>query len=246
MGGLMTFRPLLAGPVAIALASMLCLAVVSPALGDDDDYPTLKTWVTDNANVLLLQEELDIEALCIEVFEEKGAEIAVLTVNTTQPDEISMFALRTFEKNPLGQLGKDDGVLVMVSTDDRSWRIEVGYGLEGVLPDSLVGNIADKYLVPDLERGDYYSGLLYTVAFLGREILDHYGEGEPSEDDGDPYPISWLPLTWGHLILVIVIFVIIALLTGGRGLWLGSLFYGSGSRRWGGGRSGGGGARGKW
>ena len=237
---------MLAGLVAIALAMLLLLTASSPVLAEDDEYPTLMNWVTDNANVLLLQEELDIEALCIEVFEEKGAEIAVLTVNTTHPDEISMFALRTFEKNALGQEGKDDGVLLMVSTDNRAWRIEVGYGLEGVLPDSLVGNIADKYLVSDLERGDYYSGLLYTVAFLGREILDHYEEGEPPEDDGDQYPISWLPLTWGQLILVIVIFVVIALLTGGRGLWLGSLFSGSSGRRWGGGRSGGGGARGKW
>ncbi|NIP37021.1 MAG: YgcG family protein, partial [Thermoplasmata archaeon] len=69
---------------------------------------------------------------------------------------------------------KDDGVLVMLATDDREWRIEVGYGLEGVLPDILVNQIAEKYLVPDLERGDYYTGLLYTVAFLGREILDNY------------------------------------------------------------------------
>jgi len=224
----------------------LLLAAASPVLAEDDDYPTLKYWVTDNANVLLIGEELDIEALCVEVFEEKGAEIAVLTVNTTAPDDISMYALRTFEKSALGQEGKDDGLLVMVSTDDRGWRIEVGYGLEGVLPDSMVGSIADTYLVPDLERGDYYSGLLYTVAFLGRQILDHYEEGESTEEDGDPYPISWLPLTWGQLILVIVVFVAIALLTGGRGLWLGGLFSGSGGRRWGGGRSGGGGARGRW
>jgi uncharacterized protein len=215
-------------------------------MADDDEYPTLRYWVTDDAGVLLTGEELEIEALCLEVFNEKGAEIAVLTVNTTAPDEISMFAVRTFEKNALGQEGKDDGVLVMVATDDREWRVEVGYGLEGVLPDILVNQIAEKYLVPDLERGDYYNGLLYFVAFLGREILDNYEEGEKPDDDGDPYPISWLPLTWGQLILVVVVFIVIALLTGGRGLWLGSLFYGSGGRRWGGGRSGGGGARGRF
>jgi uncharacterized protein len=242
----MTSRRLLTGPVAIALAMLLFLTAASPVNAEDDDYPTLKYWVTDNANVLLYEEELDIETLCIEVFEKKGAEIAVLTVNSTAPDDISMFALRTFEKNALGQEGKDDGLLVMVSTDDRSWRIEVGYGLEGVLPDSLVGSIADDHMKPFLLEGDYYSGLLYTVAYLGEEILDHYEEGEPPKDDGDPYPISWLPLTWGQLILVVVIFIIIALLTGGRGLWLGSLFYGSGGRRWGGGRSGGGGARGRY
>jgi uncharacterized protein len=233
-------------PVAIAMAMMVLITGASPSLADEDDYPTLKYWVTDNANVLLMAEELDIETLCIEVFEEKGAEIAVLTVNTTAPDDISMYAFRTFEKNSLGQEGKDDGVLIMVSTDDRSWRIEVGYGLEGVLPDILVWQIANDYLIPELDEGDYYEGLLYTVAFLGREILDNYQEGKPPKDDGDPYPISWLPLTWGQLILVVVIFLAISIFTGGRGLWLGGLFYGSGGRRWGGGRSGGGGARGKW
>ena len=242
----MRTRRLPAGPIAIALASSLLIAAAAPVLADDDDYPTLQYWVTDLANVLLTEEELDIEALCIEAYQKRGAEIAVLTVNSTAPDDISMYALRTFEKNKLGQEGKDDGVLVMVTTDDRSWRVEVGYGLEGVLPDSLVGNLADTYLVPDLERGDFYSGLLYMVAFLGREILDNYEEGEPPEDDGSPYPISWLPLTWGQLILVIVIFIAIAVITGGRGLWLGGLFSGSGGRKWGGGRSGGGGARGRF
>lgn len=242
----MSPRPPAAGPVALAMAALILLAASSVVLADVEDYPTLKYWVTDDAGVLLYEEELDIEALCVEVFEDKGAEIAVLTVNTTAPDDISMFAVRTFEKNALGQEGKDDGVLVMVATDDREWRIEVGYGLEGVLPDILVNQIAEKYLVPDLQRGDFYTGLLYTVAFLGREILDNYEEGEPPEDDGDPYPISWLPLTWGQLVLVVVIFMVVALITGGRGLWLGGLFYGSGGRRWGGGRSGGGGARGRF
>ena len=240
----MRARRLPNGPTAIAMASLLILVTVAPSLADADDYPTLEFWVTDMANVLLLEEELDIEALCLEVYHEKGAEIAVLTVNSTAPDDISMYALRTFEKNQLGQEGKDDGVLVMVATDDRSWRVEVGYGLEGVLPDSLVGSLADKYLVPDLEQGDFYNGLLYMVAFLGREILDHYGEGEPKEEES-PYPIPWLPLTWGYLILVIVLFFAIALITGGRGIWLGGLFSGSGGRRWGGGRSGGGGGGGR-
>jgi len=237
---------LIAGPVTIVLALTVLMAAASPSVAAEDGYPTLRYWVTDQANVLLHAEELDIEALCVEVYEKRGAEIAVLTVNTTAPDDMSMFALRTFEKNALGQEGKDDGLLVVVATDDRTWRIEVGYGLEGVLPDALVGSIADKYLVPDLQRGDYYNGLLYTVAFLGREILDNYEEGKPQKDGGDPYPIPWLPLTWGQLVLVIVLFIAIAVITGGRGIWLGGVLGGSSGRRWGGGRSGGGGAQGRW
>lgn len=243
----MTNRRLLAGPVAIAISSSLMLILASPALAEDDEYPTLKYWVTDQAGVLTIGEELDIETLCIEVFEEKGAEIAVLVVNNTEPDDISMFALRTFEKNPLGQEGKDDGLLVVLSVDTREWRVEVGYGLEGVLPDTLVWKHANEQLVPFLQEGDYYSGLIYFVAFLGREILDNYEAGGTPEDDGSPYPISWLPLTWGQLILAVIVLIVIALFTKGKaGLWIGGLMYGSGGRRWGGGRSGGGGARGKY
>ena len=235
----------IAGPLSLVL---LCMMLVPglPVLAEDE-YPTLKYWVTDQAGVLTMGEELDIEALCVEVFEDKGAEIAVLVVNSTEPDEISMYALRTFEKNPLGQEGKDDGLLVVISVDSREWRVEVGYGLEAVLPDSLVGNLADEHLVPFLQEGDYYSGLLYFVAFLGEKILDNYEAGEPPEDDGSPYPISWLPLTWGQLLLAIVVFIVFALVTKGKaGLWIGSLMSGSGGRRWGGGRSGGGGARGRY
>jgi uncharacterized protein len=232
--------------VALLVLGAVLLAPSMPT-ASATDYPTLQYWVTDQVGVLLSHEVADIEANCIEVFDAKGAEMAVLIVNTTLPDGIDTFAVKTFEKNKLGQEGRDDGLLIVVSVSEGTWRVEVGYGLEGVLPDSLVGRIADEQLVPFLNESDYYQGLLYTTAFLGREILDNY-EGKPVKEKS-PYPVSWLPCTTWQLV-VLVVFLALAVATKGRIIWwLPYLIMGrggSGGRSWGGGRSGGGGASGKW
>ena len=237
--------------VATVSAVALGLALLAAAAGATD-YPTLQYWVTDQVGVLAESEVSDIEDNCIEVFDATGAQMAVLVVNTTQPDGIDIFAVKTFEKNKLGQAGRDDGLLIVISTSEYLWRIEVGYGLEGVLPDSLVGSIADAHLEPFLNQSDFYQGLLYTTAFLGQEILDHYTGKPPEQDDGSHHPISWLPCTTWQLVLLIL-FLALAVGTKGRILWwLPSLLMGrwggggGGGRSWGGGRSGGGGASGKW
>jgi uncharacterized protein len=246
-------RAPLRSPRAVATVSaiVLGLALLAPAAGATE-YPTLQYWVTDQMGVLTESEVSEIEDNCIEVYNAKGAEMAVLIVNTTLPDGIDIFAVKTFEKNKLGQAGRDDGLLIVISVSEGTWRIEVGYGLEGVLPDSLVGSIADEQLVPFLNQSDYYQGLLYTTAFLGQEILDHYDGKPPKQGEENNYPISWLPCTTWQLVLV-VLFLALAVGTTGRILWwLPSLLMGrrggggGGGRSWGGGRSGGGGASGKW
>ncbi len=242
----------LPGGRIIILALLLVGAAFAPSPTATADYPTLQYWVTDLVGVLSESEVVDIEDNCIEVFDATGAQMAVLIVNTTQPDGIDLFAVKTFEQNKLGQAGRDDGLLIVISTSEYLWRIEVGYGLEGVLPDSLVGSIADAHLEPFLNQSDFYQGLLYTTAFLGQEILDHYTGKPPEQDDRSHHPISWLPCTAWQLVLLFL-FLALAVGTKGRILWwLPSLLMGrggsggGGGRSWGGGRSGGGGARGKW
>ena len=112
------------------LLLIIFFALLAPASAAQD-YPDLEYYVTDQADVLTLGEELAIEELCVIVYEECGAEIAVLVMNTTQPEEINIFATRTFQQNGLGQEGEDNGLLLLLTTDDGLWRIEVGYGLEG-------------------------------------------------------------------------------------------------------------------
>jgi uncharacterized protein len=215
------------------------------------DYPKLQYFVTDQVGVLSDSNVSDIEDVCIEVQQKRGAEMAVLIVNTTAPDAIDTYALKTFERSALGQKGKDNGVLLVVATGDRTWRVEVGYGLEGVLPDSFVGHIADEYLVPYLNASDYYDGILYTTAFLGQEIITNYTAGSPPKQAAPAhYPISWLPCTAWELVLIVVVVVGLMVVTRGRFIWWIPLLLGRGGGGSGGGgsggRSGGGGASGKW
>jgi len=226
---------------AFALLALLISSGAATA-----DYPTLVYYVTDQVGVLTESEEYDIEDICVEVYEQTGAEMAVLVVNTTLPDGIDIFAVKTFEQNGLGQEDKDDGLLILVSTEEGAWRIEVGYGLEGILPDSKVGDIGTTYMEPYLAVADYYTGIYEAAYALGVEILDNY-EGSPQSSDSQ-YPIPWIPLKTWQLVLVIGVVATLAIVTKGRVLfWL--LFFrnwGGGGKSWGGGRSGGGGARGKW
>lgn len=227
----------------VGLAFLLPLV----SLGAAAEYPTLVYYVTDQMDVLASYEEYDIEDICVEVYERTGAEIVVLIVNTTFPDGIDIFAVETFERNGLGQEGKDDGLLILVSVAESAWRIEVGYGLEGILPDSKVGDIGTTYLSPNLTVGDYYSGLYGTVYAVGIEIVNNY-EGTPQESKS-PYPIPWIPLKTWQLVLVIGVVAGLAIITRGRVFLPLLLFFrnrGGGGKSWGGGRSGGGGARGKW
>jgi len=236
------------------MALLAVLLVISPAAAAAE-YPKLQYYVTDKAGVLLASEVQDIEDLCVEVYSKRGAEMAILIVNTTAPDDIVTYGVKTFERNALGQKGKDDGLLMVVATDTRQWRVEVGYGLEGVLPDALVGHIADTYLVPYLNSSDFYDGILYTTAFLGQEIITNYTAGSPPKQaaTGRDYPISWLPCTAWQLVLIVIVLVGLVGVTRGRILWwLPFLLWGGrggsggGGRSWGGGRSGGGGAGGRY
>ncbi len=225
--------------VALVIFSLLLLPTPTYA-----DYPTLDYYVNDYTYTLTTEESFAISDLCSFLYEETGAELVVLIVGTTAPDDIDYYALKTFEKNGLGQEGEDNGILLVVALDDETWRVEMGYGLEGYLPDSKVGYIAETYLIPTLSQGDYFEGIFNTVDALAGEVYAEYQGSPPPEPD---YPISWLPLTWFQLTLVLTILVAVFVLTGGRlFLFLPGLVLSLFGKNGGGGRSGGGGASGRW
>ena len=84
----------------------------------------------------------------------KGSQIAVLIVPTTQPETFEQYSIRVAEAWKLGRRGVNDGVLLLVAKDDRGVRIEVGYGLEGALPDVIANRITDQVIVPRFRSGD--------------------------------------------------------------------------------------------
>ena len=119
---------------------------IQPALAQD--IPTLQKYVNDYANVLSSSEETTLNSLAALIEENTTIEIAILTVDTTGDMSIEEFAVETFEKNGIGKKDIDNGLLIVAAIQDRKWRFEVGYGLEGILNDAKAGLVVRTYLDP--------------------------------------------------------------------------------------------------
>jgi len=208
-------------------------------------FPQPKGYVNDFANVIPPSQEQQINRICLELKQKTGAQIADVTIQTLGDNYIEDYAVRLFEKWGIGEKGKDNGVLVLNAIRERKIRIEVGYGIEGIIPDGKAGRIRDQYLLPYLKKEDFGTGHLYTVAAIAKEIANEYGV----ELTGNvQLPRSRSSRSKGKGIggiLSMLFFFFLIFATRGRILpWLllGSMFGGGGRDRGGwGGFSGGGG-----
>jgi uncharacterized protein len=115
--------------------------------------------VTDLAAILDVTQRTALEERLAAFEAKKGSQIAVLIVPTTEPETIEQFAFRVAEQWKLGRKRVDDGALLVVAVKDRALRIEVGYGLEGVLPDAVAKRIISDDIIPHFKRGDYHGGI---------------------------------------------------------------------------------------
>ena len=129
----------------LALAVLLLAATLSRA---EVAIPLLKSPVTDLTATLSVNEVTQLEQKLAAFEKAKGGQIAVLIVLTTQPETIEQYALRVVETWKLGRKSIDDGVLLLVAKNDRTLRIEVGYGVEGALPDAMAKRIIAEIIVP--------------------------------------------------------------------------------------------------
>lgn len=121
------------------------------------------------------RQQLEQQAYALQ--QRKGSQLQVLIVPSTRPETIEAYAVRAFAQWKLGRKGVDDAVLLVVAKADRRAHIEVGYGLEGAIPDIAAGRIIQEYLVPKFRAGDYGGGLLDATAALTR-LID--GEALPA------------------------------------------------------------------
>jgi uncharacterized protein len=106
---------------------------------------------------------VDAEGDAVGVERETTAEVAVVTVTSLEGMTVDDYANRLFKQWGIGQKGKDNGVLILVAPGERQIRIEVGYGLEPVLPDGLAGNIIRNQALPEFRKGDFPGGIVATV-----------------------------------------------------------------------------------
>lgn len=151
-------RRLLLG-AGLLLASLVAWADVPP-------IPALTARVTDLTATLSGDQRQHLEQQLAALEAKSGAQLAVLLVPTTGDDSIEEYAVRTFEKWKLGQKKVDDGVLLLVAKNDRTLRIEVGYGLEGAITDVQAGRIISEQITPQFRQGNFYGGIQAGVDSL--------------------------------------------------------------------------------
>lgn len=147
----------------------------------DVAVPALTARVTDTTNTLTDEQKTRLEQTLKDFEAQKGAQIAVLIVPTTQPETIEQYSIRVVEQWKLGRKNVDDGALLIVAKNDRQLRIEVGYGLEGALTDATSNRIIDDTIVPRFKEGDFYGGIAAGVDSMMRVVR---GEPLPAPPEG--------------------------------------------------------------
>jgi len=210
-----------------AAAATLALTVAAQEL---QQIPKLSARVTDLTGTLTAEQQTALEQKLAAFESAKGSQLAVLIVPTTHPEEIEQYSIRVVEQWKLGRgsvNGKrvDDGVLLLVATGDRRVRFEVGYGLEGVLPDATCNRIIDETIKPAFRQGNYYGGI---EAGLDQAMKLIQGEALPPPEQG------WQAGRGGHAVnllpqLFIAVLIGSVVLRAVFGSTLGSAFTGLGA-----------------
>jgi uncharacterized protein len=227
-------------------------------------FPSLNgTHVLDEAAILSPEVKSSLEFMIQKHEDSTGNQLLVVTLPGLEGYEISMYANEAYNHYQLGQKGTDNGVLLLVAHGDRKVRIEVGYGLEGALPDALCGRIIQQEIIPRFKEGDFDGGVSNGVTAILQAIQGTYTAPEKSD----------LELPSGFSIGILIFFMVLIVLIGSlgrkgggggggyvgrgayygggwsRGGWSGGGWSGGGGGGWsggGGGFSGGGGAGGSW
>ncbi len=151
------------------------LALALPARAASvPDFPKPRGYVNDFAGVLDSGAQTELDAMLHETERQTTAEIALVTVKSLDGLTVEEYANRLFEQWGIGKKAKDNGVLVLVAPTERRIRIEVGYGLEPVLPDGLAGEIIRKAFLPAFKRGDYRDGILTGMQRVVSVVRRHH------------------------------------------------------------------------
>ena len=151
------------------------LFFAASALAAGETFPKPTGAVNDFAGVIPAQYAGPMENLAREVLEKTGTAIVVATVETIGDDDPNDYANRLYQAWGIGKKGEDKGVLIFLAVKERRVRIETGYGVEGILPDGLAGEILDRYAIPRFKEGDYGQGLAETMAAVSAVVAKAAG-----------------------------------------------------------------------
>jgi uncharacterized protein len=246
-------------PLPGALAGLLLAgALLAAAEARAETPPAPTRWVTDSAGFLSEGARQEIDGRLESYGRQSGHHVLVWIGRTTDGIPLEDFTVRAFAAWQVGRKGLDDGLVLFVFSEDRQLRVEVGYGLEGQVPDAIASRIIRETILPRVQAGDHDGAIREGVAALlaavagraapsapaGRPPADPSpsARGAPSLGIGQMFLIGLLVV--GFLILfatnpALAVYLLVSVLSGGRG-------GGGGGYSGGGGRGGGGGASGSW
>lgn len=157
---------------------ILALVFASGAgAADSVAVPPLKARVTDLTGTLSAGQLAALEGELRAFEQKKGSQIAVLLLPSTQPEAIEQYSMRVAESWKIGRAKTDDGVILVIAKNDQRLRIEVGYGLEGAIPDVTAKRVIREVIAPHLLANDFYGGIRDGTQAL-MKLID--GEGLPS------------------------------------------------------------------
>ena len=235
----------------ILLIFTLVLCLFLSGCGEEEFIkPTERFFVNDFADVISQSDEDTIFSLASSLDEKTDAQVTVVTIKSLDGAEIADYALQIGREWGVGDEEKDNGIVILLSVNDRNIYIAVGYGLEGALPDSKTGRIIDVYGIEYLKQDDFSTGLAQITKAVVNEIYIEYG----LEPDANYTKIDEIQSTaeeetttgdvissWITMIIIIVMFSLI--FRGRRGFFFfgGPPFMGGGFRGGGGNSFGGGG-----
>lgn len=170
------------------VSTLLVLLALSATTASAQNVPVLTQHVTDQTGTLNASQIAELESGLVALEQRKGSQLAVLIVSTTGDEALENYSLAVAEKNKLGRSKTDDGLLLLIAKDDRKARIEVGYGLEGAVPDALASRIIREYLTPKFRQGDFFGGIKDSLQAITK-LID--GETLPppmNVDEGKSQP----------------------------------------------------------
>jgi len=216
------------------------------------NFPKITDYVTDTAGILDPVSGAALNANLREFERNTTAQLFVVTIPSLEGMTIEEYTVKLFEQAKPGQKGKDNGVLLLISKEDRKVRIEVGYGLEGVINDARAGDIIRNDITPAFKEGDYAGGISLAVYDLEQLILL-----EPTSYDArSTVQKETMPILIVVFVLLIILFIFLVAPPGKGGFsprgsrsrpgFGGGFGGGGGGFGGGGGGSGGGGASGGW
>ena len=197
------------------------VSILAPATVGQINLPAPTHYVEDNANVIDAADERSLNGILQELEQKTGVQYIILTVLSTNGLPIEQFSIELAEKWQLGQKGKDNGMLFTLALNDRKWRFEVGYGLEGFVTDQYCGRVGRQVLVPYLRQGNISRGIYLANLQIVQKIASEAGVKLTGMPDIKPVPVGnrkvGLPCC-SALPLLIFFFLIFGGLGRGRGM----------------------------